>query len=371
MSVTSAQTVDLDVLSQQLHARAGHLVSVVSSTRDAATGLEPSWVARVEGLLQRTEQVAARLSGLARATAATSAQVTDTERALESSMGHLTTGLVWLMCQALPFVLSRSSQASGSLMAGSSLAGTAAARPLLSETPVQVRATNTFQVEAPTSVEQMIERIPADGAQGEQIRIEKYGVEHPVYYVYFGGTADFGLQTSGEPWDMTSNVEAMAAHDAGSVRAAVVAMRAAGISADDQVILVGHSQGGLVAARIAESEQFHVTNVVTVGAPIHKVEVPASTQVLAIEHREDVIPMLSGVAAAGTLATTLTVRRSVAGIPGEPGDPVPAHNRARYIETARELDRTADPRLSAAAREATAPAKGTASVSTWRADREK
>lgn len=366
MSVTSAQTVDLDVLSQQLSIRGGYLMAEVGSARWVSRGLEPHWQVRIEESLVRVENFVQRMQHLSASTSATSEALTSQERRLAATMGDLSTGLVWLMCQALPFVLVRGSQVA-TLVGG---------RPVLTETLVRVQKTDTSVVEAPRTLEEIVQRIPDSGSPEGQIRIEKYGLEQPVYYVYLAGTADFGLMTGSEAWDMTSNVEAMAAHDAGSVRAAVEAMRGAGISASDQVILVGHSQGGLVAARIAESEQFHVTSMVTVGAPIHKVEIPPSTGVLALEHREDVIPLLSGIAATGTLATTLTVQRSVSGIPSSSGDLLPAHNLARYVETAHEVDRTAESRLRTATREVTSPGQraqdGSAQrgqVTTWKASR--
>lgn len=368
MSITSAQTIDLDAQSQQLHARAGHLEAQLFTVRQATYALGPEWQMRILGVLAEGEQLAARVRALGQATAATSAQLTDTERSIEASMGHMSTSFVWFICQALPFLISNGSRAAVAV----------GGKTALVETPVSVTPMLGYESAPPSTTEELISRIPRPGEGGPQIRIERYGLEHPVFYVYLGGTMDAGLAATDEPWDMTSNVEAMAARDAGSQRAAIEAMRQAGIEADDQVIMVGHSQGGLVAARIAESEQFRVTNLVTVGAPIHKVEVPATTQVLAIEHREDVIPMLSGIAAAGKLASTLTVRRSVAGIAGAPGDSLPAHNLSRYVETAREVDRTSDPRLRAAVSSATEPGRAaaqgqgatTGQVSTWRADRQ-
>lgn len=367
MSITSAQTVDLDAQSQQLHARAGHLEARLYLVRQAAHSLEPEWQWRIQSVLSECELLAARVRALGQATASTSSQLTETERSIEASMGQVSTGFVWFICQALPFLVSNGSRAAVAV----------GGQTALVETPVTVTPVLEYESTPPATTEELISRIPRPGEGGPQIRIERYGLERPVYYVYLGGTMDAGLNANGEPWDMTSNVEAMAARDAGSQRAAIEAMRQAGIEAEDEVIIVGHSQGGLVAARIAESEQFRVSSLVTVGAPIHKVEVPATTQVLAIEHREDVIPMLSGIAAAGTLATTLTVRRSVAGITGAPGDPLPAHNLSRYVETAREVDRTSDPRLREAVSRATEPgrtaAQGqgttTGQVSTWRADR--
>ncbi|MEY4102502.1 MAG: hypothetical protein RIR88_636, partial [Actinomycetota bacterium] len=228
-------------------------------------------------------------------------------------------------------------------------------------------------------LEEMISRIPRAGEGNAQVRIERYTAEQrgstqPVYYVYIGGTIDAGIVPQGEAFDMSSNVSAIAGLDAASQRATVQAMREAGIQAGDQVILVGHSQGGLIAARIAESEQFHVTDVVTVGAPIHSIAVPASTTVLAIEHEEDIIPSLSGVAVGGATlgaAHSLTIARSVRGLPSEPGDPLPAHNLSRYVDTARVLDRSADPAVrQATARVADGRASQPGTATTWRADRQ-
>src|SRR5262249_49728147 len=56
------------------------------------------------------------------------------------------------------------------------------------------------------------------------------------------------------------------------------AMRRAGIGPNDPVMLVGHSQGGIVAARAAEawaaSGEFTVTHVVTAGSPVGRIPVP-------------------------------------------------------------------------------------------------
>jgi hypothetical protein len=67
-------------------------------------------------------------------------------------------------------------------------------------------------------------------------------------------------------------------------------------------MLVGHSEGGLVAVSTARdavrSGQFHVTHVITAGSPVGRTvgELPRSVSVLALENSRDVVPHLDGVA---------------------------------------------------------------------------
>jgi pimeloyl-ACP methyl ester carboxylesterase len=147
-------------------------------------------------------------------------------------------------------------------------------------------------------------------------------------------------------------------------------MREAGITAEDNVILVGHSQGGLVAAQLAASGDYRVSDVVTVGAPLHQVELPAEVNLVAIEHAEDVIPSLSGVAAPAAVATHMTVTRSLFAHSTAPrGGLLPAHNLSRYIETAAVMDRSGDSKLMTEQKRITARTQGEATVTLWRADR--
>ena len=74
------------------------------------------------------------------------------------------------------------------------------------------------------------------------------------------------------------------------------ALTAAGVGPNTDVMLVGHSEGGIVAINTARdavrSGRFRVTHVVTAGAPIGKVSepLPRSVQVLALENDDDVVP---------------------------------------------------------------------------------
>lgn len=235
------------------------------------------------------------------------------------------------------------------------------------ESSVRVKSVEVSQSIPPKNYEDLVSRIPRAEEGAAQIRIEKYD---SGYVVYLGGTIDAGIEPTGEPWDMTSNMAAIAEMDSGSYSATIAAMREAGISAEDNVIMVGHSQGGLVAAQIAASGEYRVSDVVTVGAPLHQVELPEDVHLVAIEHSEDVIPSLSGVAAPAAVATHLTVQRTLyQSAPPPKGEVLPAHNLSRYIETARVMDTSGDNKLNTEQRRIAARTQGEGTTTMWRADR--
>ena len=63
-------------------------------------------------------------------------------------------------------------------------------------------------------------------------------------------------------------------------------------------MLVGHSQGGLVALSAANtaatSGRFTITHVITAGSPIAGCRVPKGTKVLSLENAVDIVPLLDG-----------------------------------------------------------------------------
>jgi pimeloyl-ACP methyl ester carboxylesterase len=82
-------------------------------------------------------------------------------------------------------------------------------------------------------------------------------------------------------------------------RAIVAAMDRAGV--DDSgldVMLSGHSLGGMVAADIASDpdlvDRFHIKAITTQGSPIAHYPVDPDVDVLAFEHNQDPIPQLDG-----------------------------------------------------------------------------
>lgn len=190
----------------------------------------------------------------------------------------------------------------------------------------------------------LMQRVPAADTGAAQVRIEQRG---DAAVVYIGGTIDFGWPAQQEAFDMTSNIAALggAGISAASVRATEQAMRAAGITPTEPVTLVGHSQGGLVAARIAQSEKWAVSDVVTAGAPIRRIDLPPGIRVVAFEHVGDPVPALSAAGTAGV--RVLSVRRAAGSAIPTGGDTLPAHNLARYRETAALADASSDELLQA------------------------
>jgi hypothetical protein len=99
--------------------------------------------------------------------------------------------------------------------------------------------------------------------------------------------------------DVTSvgtDIRALAGHDTAYEDGVLAALTAAGVTKDDDVMLVGHSEGGIVAVNAARdavrSGRFRITHVVTAGSPIGRIsrQLPESVQVLALENSADVVP---------------------------------------------------------------------------------
>jgi hypothetical protein len=115
------------------------------------------------------------------------------------------------------------------------------------------------------------------------------------------GTKDWSLAAhNGDVTSLATNLRALTGEATTYERGIVEAMHRAGVRSDDDVLLVGHSEGGLVALgaarHLARNGEFHVSHVVTAGAPIGLLgdAVPSRVDVLAIENAGDVVPHLDG-----------------------------------------------------------------------------
>lgn len=120
---------------------------------------------------------------------------------------------------------------------------------------------------------------------------------------------------------IATNVRALEGQQTSYERGVLLAMHAAGVGPSDAVLLVGHSQGGLVAVAAAAncraSGEFRVTHVVTAGSPIgiSARRLPKDVQLLALENDGDVVPHLDGAAnPAAVNLTTVTVSRNSASL---------------------------------------------------------
>ncbi|MET0726278.1 MAG: hypothetical protein ABWY36_07985 [Leifsonia sp.] len=200
-------------------------------------------------------------------------------------------------------------------------------------------------VAAPSGIEDLLSRVPPPSDDDPQVRVERFGDD---WVVYIGGTIGWELSGSTEPWDLTSNVQAMAGGDPASYRAVQDALHQAGVRPGDPVLAVGHSQGGMLAALLAQDPDISCTGLVTAGAPIAGVELPPDVPLLQLEHTDDIVPALAGMERTDYADGQLLVRREFLAAGSDDGrSVVPAHELAGYRQTAALVDSSPDPRLQA------------------------
>lgn len=100
------------------------------------------------------------------------------------------------------------------------------------------------------------------------------------------------------PMDNATNLRAMAGLPTDVGAAVLLALARSGAGPRDAVGLVGHSQGGLVAARLAEDpqvrERHRIATVLTAGSPVGGVRVPSAVGILSLENVRDVTVGLDG-----------------------------------------------------------------------------
>lgn len=214
-----------------------------------------------------------------------------------------------------------------------------------------------------SSVAQRTESYPArsprgladlmDGILAEQNRMDGAvsieTVEHAdgtrSHIVSIPGTEDW-TPWNDNPHDAQSNLTGVVGASSDAQMAIVDAMRAAGIKQDDDVMLAGHSQGGINAVALASRaeflEEFNVTHVVTAGSPTGRMDLPDSVNALHLEHTEDLVAGLDAVPNPPTPQRT-TVERDLS-LSGDTfikalGATVGgAHHLAGYRSTANVID---------------------------------
>ena len=159
------------------------------------------------------------------------------------------------------------------------------------------RATNI--VATPPTLLQLAARLRLLSNSGQPVvRIEQYRYgEHNRFIVYIPGTQNLSLKTTSNPFDMRSNLLLLAGGRSAASRATELAMRRVGVGAQDEVMLVGHSQGGLIALDLARRSAsglvpFRVEHVVTFGTPAGLNTANTLPNVVSFENRADLVPKL-------------------------------------------------------------------------------
>jgi len=120
-------------------------------------------------------------------------------------------------------------------------------------------------------------------------------------------------------------------------------MARAGVTAESEVVLVGHSQGGLVASLVAASGNYNVRGLVTFGAPAGGVRIPAAVPTLSVRHSDDLVPALGGYDVDNR--PVVISREAYADRAVPQGVAVPAHDMTEYEETARRIDEATSARV--------------------------
>ena len=174
-----------------------------------------------------------------------------------------------------------------------------------------------------------------------------------VWVVEISGTQAWNPRAGGTPFDVTTDVHLMAQDAtvlADGVQQALATAQAQSVIGDAAqtqpapVMLVGHSLGGITAAGLASSplftERHRVTHVVTMGAPVGRMPVPAETQVLSLEHTRDPVPRLDGQPNPDR-ATWVTVTRDGRGDRVDGASHT--HDVRGYVDTAGLVDDSSDP----------------------------
>lgn len=158
----------------------------------------------------------------------------------------------------------------------------------------------------PRSLQESLENLDEFDDPGTfQIQLTYDAQGRPLYNVYLPGTKVFDTPVVHESeliQNMGTNLAAVAGVDNTYEDAVLDAMRDAGIPGDARVLFTGHSQGGIVAARMAQKltdpqsgyPQYNVTDVVTAGSPVDHIEIDERVRVLSLVNEYDVVARLDG-----------------------------------------------------------------------------
>ncbi|MFE2144412.1 hypothetical protein ACFXA3_22210, partial [Streptomyces sp. NPDC059456] len=120
-----------------------------------------------------------------------------------------------------------------------------------------------------------------------------------VRYVLLLPGTSFGLLSNSTPQDLVGAFDGLLRTDTTYTRAAKKLLRRAGVPAGAELMIVGHSLGGMTAMNLASdvevSSTYRVTHVIAIGSPIDgKRPADHTTQVVSLVNKHDVIPGLDG-----------------------------------------------------------------------------
>lgn len=208
--------------------------------------------------------------------------------------------------------------------------------------PVTIAAVSSGTTSAPSSLAAAAARIPTGAAR---VRVEVYTMPDgsKQYATYVAGMRDAALAGGRDPWDNESNVQLWTGQRSASYAATVAALEAAGARPGDVVHAFGHSQGAMIASRLAIEGGYDTRTLVTFGSPV-EAEVGPGTFSVGIRHSDDPVPALAG---GGHLAPVGAPGSFIVERVADDAASLAAHRMSTYVDTAALVDASTDPRVGA------------------------
>ncbi|WP_430591796.1 hypothetical protein [Humidisolicoccus flavus] len=203
------------------------------------------------------------------------------------------------------------------------------------------RPRGSAPVTAPaTNFSEKFERIPEGSTD---VVIYEYEDDNgaQLFEVFVNGTQDWSAIPDLESFDLSGNL-----HNAmneggeqlhGTALAVQLAMLDAGITADDQVLLNGYSQGAAAVSGVAATGAFNVVQLVTFGNPAGQMPMPEAVTPVTVNNLEDFVPALGG-SGNESGATIFTPD----GVIGDPESFLDGHLTPAYRHSTKTLDASED-----------------------------
>lgn len=121
---------------------------------------------------------------------------------------------------------------------------------------------------------------------GPRVIVSVPGTEEPLW----------DPRTGSNSMDLTGNLVTAGGGTSTMTQAVELAMQNADIPPGAEVMMVGHSQGGMTVTDLLSDADFvseyNVTNAVTLGSPIDSTHIDPSVSVLEVQHEHDLVPRL-------------------------------------------------------------------------------
>lgn len=208
------------------------------------------------------------------------------------------------------------------------------------------------RLEAPRSISDMaadIDDLYWVEAEGQPVKITRVGEgQRRRWLISLPGTDHMDPNSTRNPADPETNTREVLGLDSAMRQGVVAALRHAmaseGVSERDMpcepVVVMGHSQGGMVALSLADRypREVNVRAVITLGTPGRRLRVSRDVAALAVEHDQDVVPSMDGRPRRGTNDRVVVGRHLIR---PRTGALFYAHSSSTYTETIGLIERRA------------------------------